>query len=466
MSNYLYVGMPIYHKTNSTRGIIAKINGNKITIDLEKPIMFKSSLDLPISHIGEWLFYNKEDINLDPEYILALPQYSSFGNKRLVEIHKQNIEKEKQRIAGEKKLASEKEKLARIALERIEMLAKLAKEEEEKLARIEQKKKETKEAKENLLIKLQSQHGFEGFHHYTDMLNFIKIMDTGMLLSRTKADKIGFVDAAEQSVLSGTIPYIKDSVRFYYKEKTPTIYVNEGIKRDNAAPHMPIPVLLIFNEDIIYNSDVIFLSGGGGNNTTRKARDPLVADVYDWDVIFSRGAIPNIEGVFDGERGNCDSSIKNKRNAEFLYPNEIEIKHIKKIIFRAESDKKVAVTLLGENSLYEVDTEKLKFNYSHNFLTDYEIILDDQSILFALDFKQHPIGYENKVIIKYSDYTEEALDLDNIPEGKLIKKIAPRGYEHHYYYLNICTEPSKIVMKAEYLMNGHVSAVWEMKKND
>ena len=80
-------------------------------------------------------------------------------------------------------------------------------------------------------------------------------------------------------------------MRFYYKEKTPTIYDNEGIKVDNSSPHMPVPVLLMFDENIINYHLISFTSGCGGSKYSQITNNIHTAMDFDWESVFSRGRI-------------------------------------------------------------------------------------------------------------------------------------------------------------------------------
>lgn len=319
-----------------------------------------------------------------------------------------------------------------------------------------------KEFKHKLITFLKENFQYKGFHHYTDISNFLEIMKMGKLLSRHRASELGFTDAADQNVLTHTNRYIMDYVRFYYKEKTPTFYRNEGIKVNNAHPHMPIPVVLLFDENIIHDSNVAFLSGGGGNPNSIFTKDIHEANKFDWNVIFYRGPIPRQENNLIGF-GNDTSgaSITNKKNAEFLYPREIDIKYVKKIIFRSRADLKHATTVLGENSLFEVDNNRLKFNYIHNFLYDYEIKLQDRGLLFiALKFERQSDSYKHELKVMYSDNTMEVLNIKNTNVRKIDIEKSLKYIDYGYlFYFRLLS--NKTVIQVKYLMNGHVSAIWE-----
>lgn len=416
MSQYLHVGMVIFHRNSVTKAITeATIVGmeeekGNITIKLKRKVADKSMISLPITHFGEWLFFSEDHASLTPEQLLDLPEYIGYRNKQLLIL--------KEEIAMEKRIE-------------------------------EEKKEKSREAKERLLKHLKKGYDFEGFHHYTDMTNFIKIMQKNKLYSREKADEEGFNDAADQDVIGITDESVKNHVRFFYKEKTPTLYKNEGIKESNSDPHMPLPVLLLFDENIIFHPYSVFANGGGGSSKTTFTMDADVAIKYNWESIFSRGEL---------EEGPRKREIINNRNAEFLYPTEIETSHLKKILFRAPADMKQAMSVLGKNGLFEIDKTGDKFNCQHNFLYDYNIEIQNKEILIVLSFYRDIVeSYTHKVKIFYMDDTE-IIDVDNMNRFKL-------NLNSKYGFT---IKPSRIadIIGIEYMLNGHVSAIWRSIIND
>jgi hypothetical protein len=296
---------------------------------------------------------------------------------------------------------------------------------------------------------LKQNYGFEGFHHYTNFNNFIKIMELGLLLSRTEAEKYGFYDAAEKGVISRTQRIrsgVLDCVRFYYKENTPTTYRNEGIKVDNKEPHMSIPVLLLFSEEIIYYKDVYFMDGCGGSKYTRGTEDVETAKSFDWKTVFSRGEI-------FGDKGTREE-ITRKRNAEFLFYKGIDTKYLKKIVFRCPADLKHAEAVFGENELFNVNS--LKFHNRNNYLSDYKFEHKGDCVEVELTFiKGFDNNYMHELVVIYDD-CQEHIDICKAAEN--IRHHLYFGYKKRFDYI---LQRNKIPDKIEYYMNGHLSAIWK-----
>lgn len=320
--------------------------------------------------------------------------------------------------------------------------------------------------KKELLYKIkQNNPSFIGFLSYTHFDNFIAIMKSGTQYCRNRAPKL-YNDSASHRVLEETPKKIEDYVRFYMKEGTPTLYWREGIKLNPKDPcyaeydyaHEPIPVCIVYYESILFDKGTGITDGRPGNdNTSKDIFDIEKALYYRWDIIFSRGKyseIPNTDGIHG-------SQITNYRNAEFVYPFWISTERIKCIKFRCRADQKHAEFLLGENPLFGVDSKmfivstKKENEYvgDRNYLDDYHVKYDSEKRKYILDlyFKNLPDKYEHEVIIHYKNHEDKTIDLT----GWIVDKEAN---------CEISVDWPDDVERVEYLLNGHVSAVWRPKE--
>jgi hypothetical protein len=78
MRGDLYIGMTIYHKTGKTKAIITGYEQNNIIIELSREIASKKNLTLTITHIGEWLFFEEDDVLLSANNLANTPQYLEY----------------------------------------------------------------------------------------------------------------------------------------------------------------------------------------------------------------------------------------------------------------------------------------------------------------------------------------------------------------------------------------------------
>lgn len=302
-----------------------------------------------------------------------------------------------------------------------------------------------------ILLSVLEKHGFEGFHHYTDFKNFIQIMKEKKLYSRGKAQEKGLLltDAAENSVIAKTENFVKNMVRFYYKEDTPTLYRNEGIRhgddfnRDEYSAHMPIPVLLLFEKELIFDPNIYISNGGCGSGHTKRTNKCEEALSYDWDEIFKRGPYGNVPYEVHKE-------IKNKRNAEFLFPEAISIDRLNAIVFRCEADKKHAEFILGENNLFQVNpnkfTTQMNESRKRNYLKNYCVREQGARREIELEFFNSPAGYGHKLIQYFRDGHVEEMNIDHLCSDSC--------------FIGFAYDTEDDSDRIEYLLNNEVSAIW------
>lgn len=255
---------------------------------------------------------------------------------------------------------------------------------------------------------LKRDHNFQGLYHFTDFTNLKNIFDSGYLYSRNDCErnKIEFKDGANHDVLDKATNDVYESVRFYYRGKSPTLYNNEGVKLSQYCNdvHIPMPVYLLFDEKLLYLSSTRF-SNGNATNSDIGTTYEFFSSMH-WDAIFHDSVI------YPEER----DYIVNKRQAELLsnIPVSIE-KYLKKIIFRCEADKKRAINVYGHNKKYEVDidlfsrknsNQPIGTSNSNNFIRDYSIDyqFDDfgnkVKMIVRVDYQQRWNDYDTKINIE------------------------------------------------------------------
>lgn len=230
---------------------------------------------------------------------------------------------------------------------------------------------------------LEERYNFRGPMHFTDYTNLGKIMSEGYLYSREACNTKGieFKDVADQDVIKKSQVAVKSCVRFYYKEKTPTLYRNEGIKKcDENEPHIPIPVYLIFSNELIKLESTLFADGNAGSDYTYYGNTYKFFNNMSWNYIMSRGAITTDDYREKYEIIRC-------RNAELLSEDSVPLKYLKKIVFRSNADKVRAINDFGYNELYEVNKDM--FNNMNNYLEDYSVYKDKNELEVKLKFNNY-----------------------------------------------------------------------------
>lgn len=247
---------------------------------------------------------------------------------------------------------------------------------------------------------LKRNHNFKGPLHFTDFSNLASIMNQRRIYSRSycQVQNINFRDVADREVIKNTRLDVKDCVRFYYKEKTMTLYRNEGIKEDGALPHVPIPVYLLFDEEIMCLNCTVFTDGNAGSQYTSYGTGYNFLYNMDWNAIFDREPIYLEEGPEKWE-------FKRKRQAELLSTQPISLEYLRKIIFRCNTDYKRACNLFGKSDLYIVDSNM--FNNRNNYIKDYSVKTTNsgnkRSLLLSFE--------TNKPVLNHDKHEYKLLDM-------------------------------------------------------
>ena len=308
-------------------------------------------------------------------------------------------------------------------------------------------KVDEKELRKQVSI-LKRLYDFRGLLHFTDFSNLKYIFKEGYLYSRTYCEnnRINFIDGAAKSVLSKATDYVHDCVRFYYRGKTPTLYNNEGIKLKKYCNkvHIPTPVFLLFDEELIYLDYTEFSDG----NAT-KSEIGNTAEFFtnmDWHSIFYTGRFSWSDKKY----------IINKRQAELLSKKPVSLSYLKEIIFRCDADMKRAINIFGNDKRYRVDStlfsdkdnSNAKYEWEeNNFIKDYKLYFENNNegninkIILELEFKKPWTKYEYKV---------EIFDFNNIEIKDFQRKV---------YYKNI------LGLKSNESISGNEIIVITLKGN-
>lgn len=382
-------------------------------------------------------------------------QPGCFGKYLFFADKSKETEFEKEKLDKAMQIEIEEKKRRELIQKNIELQKSIKEQKEkERVCQIQKAKNEQHEKNQSFhykFLETLKRYGFEGFHHYTDFSNLGKIFEKKKLYCRAKAEIMGFLDGAETSIINHTPEKVLNSVRFYFKECTPTLYRNEGIKNqigvdDEYIAHMPIPVLLLFDENILFTEDIAVSNGGCGNSSSVITYDLETALKFDWESIFKRGGYAIPDEVTDEK--SYKKTISNTRNAEFLFPEEISIDNIKSIVFRCPADKKHAEFKFGTNKLFCVNQSKfnVKNGYpeNRNYLYDYDVNRTQSGFKGKLYFESDPTTYKHSVrYIKNGFVKKVPLNLEikgNIAEFEI-------------------NAPDDLLM-VEYLLNDFISAVW------
>jgi len=196
--------------------------------------------------------------------------------------------------------------------------------------------------------------------HFSDVHNIISILNSGKLYSRSKAIDLGLMqnDNANTNVIDNTVEVYKDYVRLYFGAKTPTQYMNEGIKSKNKIvnnAHCPVPVFLLFDFVKLLSSENVRFSGGNlassGVDVYSNIED---LEHLEFNYIYHREPLPS-------ER--LRKHIQYCRHAEVLVPNEVNIdKFLKYVYVRSQAEKETLLYGLNEHTIEHLKNKIIVFS--------------------------------------------------------------------------------------------------------
>jgi len=202
------------------------------------------------------------------------------------------------------------------------------------------------------------------FHH-TPIQNAAEILRSGVLKSRVALHTAGvnFVDVADTSVMSHTSRQIQNSVRFYFRPRTPTLYHVEGIRpaqRQIQGKPCAVPVYFLFDlARVLCREGTLFTAGNASANGVRLLSTPQEFATLPFDLIYHEGSI----------QGRHE--ITHHRQAEVLVPHQIElVPYLRTVVCRSQAELETLRHLLDTPTLNTwwshlriVPSENLFFRY-------------------------------------------------------------------------------------------------------
>ncbi|MFZ1754925.1 MAG: DarT ssDNA thymidine ADP-ribosyltransferase family protein [Caldilineaceae bacterium] len=184
--------------------------------------------------------------------------------------------------------------------------------------------------------------------HYTDLQNAVRILTDGYVYSRSQAERLGklLVSSGSSQVLSGTNEFVKQSVRFYFRPKTPTQYWAEGIRSSSVMgsskfpdAHCPVPVFFLFDSaDILTRADCRFSDGNLASSGFQIFSTADDLNRLPWRDIYHNTWIRPEE-----------SRISFHRCAEVIIPHQVDLSALRYICCRSEAEKETLLYMLPQN---------------------------------------------------------------------------------------------------------------------
>lgn len=180
-------------------------------------------------------------------------------------------------------------------------------------------------------------------YHYTDVTNAISVLNTGFLYSREEAQTRDLMinENANPEIIATTDQAHLDLVRFYFRPRTPTQYVNEGIKPldERAKGHCPVPVFFVFDlVEVVGRDDARFSSGTlASYRHGHSDRRSYFLNTIPWRDVYGNG-VPRNDGV------------KRARAAEVVIPRALPIgPELKGIFCRSPGERVTLIDGLADD---------------------------------------------------------------------------------------------------------------------
>ncbi len=157
--------------------------------------------------------------------------------------------------------------------------------------------------------------------------NAAAILNTGRLLSRAAAEHGHLipVDSGSPHYVGHLSSAHRNLVRLYFRPRTPTQYVNEGIRPQGEIQydaHMPVPVYLLFASSLLAEQGVS----------------------------FTKGRLTEAAEVGESVRR---STILNARHSEVVVQNELPLDQLKHIVCRSAPERETLLNLLSTSARHK-----------------------------------------------------------------------------------------------------------------
>jgi hypothetical protein len=180
------------------------------------------------------------------------------------------------------------------------------------------------------------------FHH-TPLENAVSILNSGNLLSRAGSEGVRKRDVADPQVISTTAAAY-DSVRLYFRPRTPTQYHLEGIRKpaDLFKPGVHAPVIFIF----VF--DALTVLSRAGTKVSDGNMQSSYTNVYDTEEEFYGLDFASIyhDGPFDSQAPSSRDIVR-ARCAETLTPSPLLIASgLQAVLCRSPAERATLLHLL------------------------------------------------------------------------------------------------------------------------
>ncbi|MFN7387892.1 DarT ssDNA thymidine ADP-ribosyltransferase family protein [Brevundimonas sp.] len=182
------------------------------------------------------------------------------------------------------------------------------------------------------------------FHH-APLENALEILRSGLLQSRKATQGLRAKDVAAVGVI-GTNDVAHDSVRCYFRPRTPTQFHIEGIRKDSDCQlgvNAHAPVLVMF---VLHAEPILTLPATRFSDRNMQKGGVRVGDD---DEFFA--SIPFELVYHEGAYSQDQSEIKDRRAAEVLITSPLQLERaLQWVLCRSDPERDTLLYLLGQQA--------------------------------------------------------------------------------------------------------------------
>jgi len=183
--------------------------------------------------------------------------------------------------------------------------------------------------------------------HFSELSNVAAILTEGAILSREKISQTGkrVIDIASSDIIEHTPQGWKNFVRLYFRPRTPTQYINEGIRSKEEiklGAHCPVPVVLLFDAFKLLALKSTYVSNGNLRVEGVKFDNSVYFYLsLPFDIIYDDKGFSRLT---DSEKNR----VKFHRHAEVLIPDSLDLSNLRYIVCRSYAERQTLFHLLPD----------------------------------------------------------------------------------------------------------------------
>jgi hypothetical protein len=269
--------------------------------------------------------------------------------------------------------------------------------------------------------------------------NIVPILLSGQLLSRNAAALGGAIvnDIAPVEIINACHA-AHDSVRLYFRPRTPTQYHIEGIREPAdfyQGKHAPILYMMVFDAVRVLTAGGVRFSGSNMQGNPPVYDDDAHFNTLDFADIYHEGSIP----------GDDVSRIVRARCAEVLYPGSMPLlPYLSAVICRSAAERQLLLHQLGplfpNRERIRVFNEAGLFNADFAFVESVDLASDGIHVQFHSARRGAGTGavevrlYRYGAVVPLLRWEKHALEFwkkwqfsGQIAEGRYLIEIYVRG---------------------------------------